>query len=395
MSLLKEVHARWLFLNGRFHPWATLRWENEYFKEVIYDSPQEGVDYKPWVLLPGFVNLHAHLELTALHKQLPQKVPFPQWVGALRSKTQNFQAEQFHASWIQGAQICRDAGTMTVVDVGNSTANWACQVPDGIRVLALKEMIGLDSQISIPRWKDFLRELESYATDKNRIRSFSAHAPFSCAPELLQSVYAYCKRVKIPFFIHISESEQEQELYETASGMYREWIDGIYSHHEFQKPIRSSISYLNSLDISENHCVFVHGNTLTKQELKALKNAEVEVVHCPQSADWFGHPKFGGEMRCIGTDSLASSHSLSQWDQICVVKEQKPSIPIEQLLSAVSEIPGRAISKVFPVGKLDQGFYADWQAIPLPDGFDGSNWEWLLQSKLRNQTLFHFGKNDA
>ncbi len=395
MSRIQEVHAQWMFQNGKFHPWATLRWTESQFIDVQFGKQQKDILYEPWVLLPGFVNLHTHLELTSLRNLLPQKVPFPEWVGALKSVTQSYQTEHYHSSWLQGAENCRDAGTMTVVDVGNSSANWNCFVPEGIRILALKEMIGLDPHISMTRWHDSSEEIKNQKLESNRRKSFCAHAPFSCSPDLLRNVYAFCKSEKVPFFIHISESRQEQELYDSANGLYRSWIDGIYRDHEFQRPIFSSLSYLDSLGISMSDCILVHGNTLQKEEHSFLRQVGTEVVHCPQSAEWFGHPEYRGEIRCLGTDSMASSHSLSQWDQLVAVQKRDSFFTILQGLLAISEVPGQAIQTVFPVGKLEKGYLSDWQAYRLPENFAGTQWNWLLQSETRHLTSKHFGNHHA
>ncbi|UNC93841.1 amidohydrolase family protein [Candidatus Contubernalis alkalaceticus] len=41
--------------------------------------------------------------------------------------------------------------------------------------------------------------------------SFSAHAPYTCAPELIQKVKALADQYQVPFNIHLAETEAEVE----------------------------------------------------------------------------------------------------------------------------------------------------------------------------------------
>jgi cytosine/adenosine deaminase-related metal-dependent hydrolase len=140
--------------------------------------------------------------------------------------------------------------------------------------------------------------------------------------------------------------------------------------------------------------VIVHGNTLGRDELAWLAQQGMGLVHCPQSARWFGHPQLDvdtcvqlGVKLCLGTDSLASAESLSIWDQLREFHGKHPR-PMESLLALVTRVPGEVLAEQESLGVLRAGACADFIVLKTPEGFAGADWSWLLDPDYCVQQVF-------
>ena len=391
------MHMRfpWAFDGHSFRKDLTLAWEGESFSEV---SSLAGVaDDSRLLVLPGLVNLHAHLELTSLAGLLPRMVPFPQWVQALRAHTSSWSQATWRESLQAGIEQSLAAGTTTVLDVGNSLAGWHLGGNPRLRLHSMHELIGLDPAVAKRRFDAALQALTLEGAE-GVVRGLSAHAPYSCAPDLLQHIAQWCDEHRQPFTMHLAESAAEAELYASAGGAFRAWLDDLVPQHPFRDPVQSGLAYVRGNGMPARSIV-VHGNCLSRAELAMLQRAECALVHCPQSARWFGHPRLDvqacrelGVGLCLGSDSLASAESLSLWAQLQVFHETWPQVPCAEVLAMVTSVLGQALQADGRLGALRPGALADFVAVRLPEGFDGNGWDWLLSGEPRVEMVFVNGK---
>jgi len=365
--------ARWIFDGYKFSRDVAINWDAGRIQQL---SPIESTATLPNLLLiPGLINLHAHLELTALDGK----------VQALRQETTGWNEDAFERSYAQGIRQSLAAGTTTVLDVGNSSAGWHSIGQQPLRLLAMRELLSLQESVAMARLQQAEQQLVAMPVVPSDVglRGFSPHAPYSCHPKLLSTLAADHGCV-LPLTIHLSESVGEQQLYTQATGSFRNWLDGIAPGHPFGSPMVSGLAWLEAHGISARS-IFVHGNLLTDQELAQLQSAGGWLVHCPQSARWFGHPLLDvpacvakGISVCLGTDSLASAESLSLWEQMALLHQTWPQMSVEAVLAMVTRNPGSALQAWQHCGVLEPGALADWVMIEVPEGFDGEDWSWLF-----------------
>jgi cytosine/adenosine deaminase-related metal-dependent hydrolase len=243
------------------------------------------------------------------------------------------------------------------------------------------------------RLENARRELAGYAEAPRGLRGLSLHAPYSCHPRLFAEVSQSCAELRHPLTLHVAESREERELYASAAGAFRPWLDGIYPDHGFRAPLAlPMLSQLRAWGLGAP-AVFVHGNLLSAQELQQLVREGSYLVHCPQSARWFGHPGLDleacralGLKLCLGTDSLASAESLSLWEQLALLHGHHAQIPVEELLAMVTAIPGSALPSPHPLGRLAPGSAADFMLVPMPPG--AVHWDWLLEGTPRIHQVY-------
>jgi cytosine/adenosine deaminase-related metal-dependent hydrolase len=68
---------------------------------------------------------------------------------------------------------------------------------------------------------------------------------------------------------------------------------------------------------------------------------------------------------CLGTDSLASTDSLSMFDEMRILAETNPQLHAAEILEMATVNGARALG--FDGGKIAAGAVADLIAIPAPD----------------------------
>lgn len=122
--------------------------------------------------------------------------------------------------------------------------------------------------------------------------------------------------------------------------------------------------------------LLAHMNELTDGDFSLL--AEVQrggapsIVHCPGSHRYFGHTPFQfrrlhdlGVNICTATDSLASTDSLSLFDELRSLAKTDPWLSPVELLRTVTVNPARALRRRDQLGKITPGALADLIAVPV------------------------------
>ena len=103
-----------------------------------HDSADSGV---------GFVNAHAHLELSHLAGRVPGGEGLPAWVGQLMAQPERPSVEVEEAlAGALGAAV--DHGTVGLIDVANTPRSTRALAEAGLSALVQRELLGWEPQ----RW---------------------------------------------------------------------------------------------------------------------------------------------------------------------------------------------------------------------------------------------------
>lgn len=386
-----QLTVPWLFDGFQWIPNISIGWMNSTIAE-IQQVEAARVPCKNQIAIPGLINLHCHLELSLLRGKLPKRVDFPDWVASLQSNTRSWSQDQFYASVAEGIEESVRHGTTTIFDVGNSGAAELFRNTDRIRVLPHLELIGLEPSAGLARLR--------HTMQKNPEAEICAHAPYSCSPELIRNVIEICKQRQKPFTMHFAESQIESELYLSAKGKFRNWVDSFYPQHVFQEGRESCWSLFEELNIP-SQSILAHGNLLTSDDIGKIAQSQCTIVHCPQSARWFGHPRLDvescmqrGLSVALGTDSLASAESLSLWEQMRLMWDSYPQLSCETLLSMATGIPGRALAMFADIGAIKVGASMDLLLLELDNAVDPTSGDWLRSGNFKIIAQFVHGKGD-
>jgi cytosine/adenosine deaminase-related metal-dependent hydrolase len=185
----------------------------------------------------------------------------------------------------------------------------------------------------------------------------------------------------MPLTTHLAESIEEFAMFRHATGALYDFMRSL------DRPMTDCGSATPFSHLWHNGAVgpqwlLVHMNTLLEEDFQLLaelpRGAGPHLVHCPGSHRYFSHPPFParrlydlGVNLCLGTDSLASTASLSLFDEMRALRAVEPWLRPEELLRMVTVNPARALHRRGQLGKIVPWALADLIAVPVPGSLGG------------------------
>jgi len=176
--------------------------------------------------------------------------------------------------------------------------------------------------------------------------SISPHAPYTMSEELLALINNVAEENNSILTIHNQESEGENELFLTNSGVmfnaFKEMgINTNLMRKTGENSLQSTLKYLNKA----KKIVLVHNTFTSKEDLDWLQSnrsnlkSQLYFCTCPNANLFIENklPDYKLFMEenatiTIGTDSLASNWSLSILDELKTISKYYPEIPLQTLL---------------------------------------------------------------
>lgn len=362
------------------------------FADLPGTAQKKIVDLGDVILLPGLINAHCHLDYTDMAGQLPPPKTFTDWIAAITAMKAAWSYSDFAHSWLHGAQQLLKTGTTTVGDI-EILPELLTEVWDStpLRVISFLEMTGIKSRRP-PReiLTEALKNIQSLRHPRQRA-ALSPHAPYSTRPELLQLTARISRQRKIPVSIHVSESIQEFEMFQSAHGRMHDWLkrndrDNSDCGHG------SPVAHLARNRLLGEHVLAIHVNYLARGDATLLAKNRTHVVHCPRSHDYFKHTPFererlanAGVNICLGTDSLATIRKtgrakpeLDLFAEMRMLASRDKNISAREIVQMATVNGARALGLSGQVGELAKNTCADVIAIPYR-GKTAGIWEAVVE----------------
>jgi aminodeoxyfutalosine deaminase len=343
---------------------------------------QQTICLDDFLLLPGLVNAHCHLDYTHMAGQFPPPKVYTDWLKVITEAKAGWSHSDYEASWLAGAEMLVRSGTTTVGDIEAmpSLLPSAWQ-RSSLRVISFLEMIGITAHRPPQRLlKDTLTVLRGLKHPRSRA-AVSPHAPYSTVPELLLLTAQTARRRGLPVSVHVAESALEFEMFARGRGAMFDWLQR--SGRDMSDCGRGSpVAHLNRCGLLGQGLIATHVNYLARGDAGLLARNGVHVAHCPRSHFYFRHDAFplkrlarAGVNICLGTDSLASVYKtrretveLSMLDEMRALALREPSISPRKILQMATVNGARALGLQGQVGELRKKAFADVIAVPLPGG---------------------------
>ncbi len=228
------------------------------------------IDAEGSLVMPGLVNSHTHGAMT-LFRGLADDLPFMVWL-----QEHIFPAEANHVNpemvyWctkLAAAEMIL-SGATTVADSYFHEDYAARAFRDtGLRAVAAQGVIDFPA----PGVPDPSYNVDAAATfidqwqEKNSLitPAVFCHSPYTCGPATLQKAKELSQQRKVPFFIHVAETEEENREVRERFGT---------------TPVR----HLHSLEILDRNTICVHCVWLTRKDIEIIKQTGAHVATCPES----------------------------------------------------------------------------------------------------------------
>ena len=294
-------------------------------------------------LSPGFINCHCHLELSHMKGLVPRKTGLVDFV--YKVVTERHHPEEVIIKAIDEAESeMISNGIVAVGDICNNDLTFPVKQKSRLHYHNFIEASGWLPEVASSRFERALQLSEQFARLPFQY-SVVPHAPYSVSAPLWDQLQNLFKGKILT--IHNQETAFEDSFFMEGSGdlarMYeRMKVDN--SHHRPGK--KSSLqSYFYRFDQAKK-VILVH-NTFTKQEdldhitlHSGTTGLQTFFCICINANQYIEDAVPPVEMfrknNCrivLGTDSLASNHSLDIMDEVRTIMHKFPFIPLEEILT--------------------------------------------------------------
>lgn len=354
------------------------------------------IDLGNAAIVPGFVNAHTHLELSAIRDGQGHPEDEVSWLRRVVEHRRSGSADSLRAAVGRNLQECVRAGTTSLADTTTAGLSWDQVARAPVRAVVFTELIGLKRsrglEVSAQAW-DWLASIRPEAQVVANARpGLSPHAPYSTAGWL----YYKSAAGRLPLSTHLAEMPEELELLAHRTGPLRRFLEELDAWDEEWEPISSRpADYVRRGELRNADWLIAHGTYFDPSEFWQLRpeaapdGHRVAVAFCPRTHARFGHAPHPyramlerGIVVCLGTDSLASSPSLSLLDEMRFLHRRDESLSGALLLTMATLFGAWALRAETTTGSLKVGKSADLAVIALPNREEADPYNLLLDSDL-------------
>jgi cytosine/adenosine deaminase-related metal-dependent hydrolase len=316
-----------------------------------------------FVLLPGLVNAHTHLDLTNVGPcpHDPSRGFMP-WIDMVRRERPT-EATDIAAAVRRGVSLCRAGGTAAVGDIAGAPRAVPSVVPfDTLAAAPLASVsfleffaIGNGLQRGMEAMTDAaLPALGRYVASRFESGGLEPAARFGLQPHAPNTValagYKHALDLAgapryLPLCTHLAESPEERDFIAHARGPQREmlealglWNDAVAAEiGRGLTPIEHLAPILATARSQWTPFTAVHCNDVSDSDLDILAGTDTRVVYCPRAADYFGAPERLGPHRyremlarripvALGTDSIINLPAVAadpEFGSISILDEMR------------------------------------------------------------------------
>ena len=382
---MKRYHAAWVL------PVVSAPLRNATVVEqggrIVYVGPRGGaptggedVELGEVMLMPGLVNAHCHLELTAMRGFL-DGLAFRDWIVRLTSARRGILTQEM---LLDAARLGVDEGLRhgitTFADTGDTGAGFDAMLELGARGVCYREVFGPDPDQcadAIAALEARVAEMRERATPLVAV-GVSPHAPYTVSDALFRATASLARRYDMPLAVHIAESAAEHELVVHGAGAFAE---GLRTRGIHVTPrARTPIALLDALGVLYERALLIHCVDVDAGDIDAISHHRCAVAHCPASNAKLGHGiapvaalLAAGITVGIGTDSVASNDRMDVLEEarlatlMAAAREARhDAVSASRALELATLGGARALGLADEIGSLEVGKAADLAAFAIP-----------------------------
>ena len=344
----------------------------------------EGVDLGFSAILPGFVNVHAHVEYTALRGIL-EDLPFFPWIRTLTALKARLSWDDWVASATLGAAEMLSAGITTVGDNADAGAALTALMVTGQRGIVFREVFGIDRETvnaaAVAQLRTKVREMQDQI-ERDRVEDrlavgISPHAPYTVNRDLFPLLSGLARDRGLRQSIHVAESPAESELTFRGEGPFADMFERRAI--PWNTPGVSPAQYVADCGGFDAPTLAVHMVQADEADADLLRERGVAVAHCPKS-----NAKLGagiapvrllldrGVTVGLGTDSAVSNNGADMFEEMRAAvlfararERSVPALTAREALTMATLGGAKALGLDREVGSLARGKRADVCVVRL------------------------------
>ncbi|HUU10414.1 MAG TPA: amidohydrolase family protein [Phycisphaerae bacterium] len=338
-------------------------------------APSDTVEHFPEAaILPGFVNAHTHLGLSDMADKFRPTTNFTAWIGRLTARLWARSKDAARRAVRLGVDQSLAAGTVAAADLAHDpTFDVPAEEARG-RWTIFRELFRFGPAGLAGVEKAVATFDQRPASDSRRV-GLAPHAPYTAGVEVFQAARREAQARGWPVSTHLHETQDEIACTERGEGTLCEWMRRLKVLPAGWRPTGlRPIAMLAEAGFFSGPVLVAHANYLTDDDIAVLAASRSSVAYCPRSHAFFGHTDHpwrrllaAGVNVCLGTDSLASSPSLSILDEARHVFAHDPSADPTVILEMATRRGARALGRAQEIGDLGEGLAAALCVVgPLP-----------------------------
>jgi cytosine/adenosine deaminase-related metal-dependent hydrolase len=353
---------------------------------IVAQFPEATVcDFGEAAILPGLVNAHSHLELTAMRGFLEtEESDFSAWLKKLTvARVERMTSDDLYVSAAWGACEAARAGITCLGDASDAAGESMKALRDvGLRGTVYQESFGPDPRLvneNFEKLKTKVSLLHEHQTPLVQA-GVSPHAPYTVCGAQLEMIADFAIAEKLPLMMHAAESAAEDLFMREARGLF---ADGLAKRGiQWQAPGVSTIQYLEKLGVLRTRPLLAHCINVNDADIETIKQAGARVAHCPKSNAKLGHGRapFAKFLNAriavgLGSDSVASNNTCDIIEEarfaVLLARagrrkdDDLAMIDAKVALSSATIEGARALGFNGQIGELKAGLQADFIAVSL------------------------------
>lgn len=334
-------------------------------------------------ILPGFVNAHSHLEITAMRGFLDKfDGDFYSWLITLtKIRAEKLTDEDIEIAAAFGALEGARAGVTCFGDIGRfGKAGFEALRKNGLRGILFQETEFSPGNESAG--EDFARLNEKFLALKQAETALvkvglSPHSPYTVSEKLFEKIANYALEENVKITIHAAESDEEQNLLVSGEGFFLE----IYRRFglEWCAPNCTPIEYLAKIGVLEAKPLLAHCVKVSETDIELIAESDSRIAHCPKSNAKFGHgiaplEKFLDKKikTGFGSDSVASNNTCDILEEARFAtlaartrSDRQRFLSAAEIIETATLGGARALGLDTETGTIEAGKQADLIAVSL------------------------------
>ena len=330
----------------------------------------EDIQQTEGVLSPGFINCHCHLELSHMKGLIPEHTGLVDFVFKVVTQ-RHFPDEEIEDAIAIAEKEMVTNGIVAVGDICNNLSTLPQKQKNQLSYYNFIEVSGWLPSVANQRFEKSLAYYNSFnqpqTPNPKPQTSLAPHAPYSVSNELwaLLSPYFEGKTVTI----HNQETAFEDSLFLNGGGDFSRMYQMMKLDTSFFNPTgKSSLqSYFSKMGKAKQ-VLLIHNTFIKETDIEFAArvsaendqslfyglcvNANLYIENTLPPVDLLRKHK---STIVVGTDSLASNHSLCILDELKTLSKHFPSIPLSELLQWATLNGAKALQLDEQLGSFEKG----------------------------------------
>lgn len=317
-------------------------------------------EFRNGVIVPGFVNAHCHTELSHLKGKVKKHTGLANFVGQMKDfRLSGIEADEH--SIVSSLKEMERLGTNAVGDICNTDDSFGAKLNSKLRFINFIELLGLDPDAAtnlLARGKQFAE----ISARQGIPAHITPHSVYSLSLRLWEELAANLTDDSL-LSIHYAESLDEAAFVSHRTGGIHRNYTGWGLPFD-NAPNDSPLNILKAHVPAKAKLLLIHNTYLSQTELVGIQNhfTNCTFVLCPSSNLYIEQrlpdiPMISqsGARIALGTDSLASSETLSVFDQLKHILQHYPQLAFEQVLAWATLGGAQALGMDQDLGSIEPG----------------------------------------